>query len=163
MMISGKESKIEVVEDRFVVTSSPSGDDVTLEPVTSGISLSLVPFALPEEQVRMDLAISVSEFIPSRGHAELTRTRSEATTTVRIGSGETLVIGGLMSKKYSKGKSGIPGVSDVPGLAFLFGQRQETENKQRLLIYITPYLWEPGMDTPIDPRDNIGAFIDRPE
>jgi len=100
--VSGTQAKIEVVEDRYVTTFQSNSDEVTLEPVTSGISLTITPFVLPDEQIRLELDISASQFVPSLENVSLTRTRSEATSTIRIGAGQTLVIGGLMAEEATK-------------------------------------------------------------
>jgi general secretion pathway protein D len=157
--VSGKEAKIEVVEDRYVTTFQGYGDEVTLEPVTSGISLTMTPFLLPDEQIRLDISISASQFVPSLGNVSLTRSRSEATSTIQIGAGQTLVIGGLMKEEASSSGAGVPGVRDVPGLGFLFGRKQSIVGKRRVLIYITPYIWEPGMETPVDSRLRLEDFM----
>ena len=157
--VSGKEAKMEVVEDRYVTTFSGNRDEVTLEPVTSGIRLRIKPFVLPDEHIRLDLDISASQFVPSVGNASLTRTRSDATSTIRIGAGATLVIGGLMAELASKSHAGVPGAREVPGLGILFGQKQAIAAKRRLLIYITPYIWEPGMETPVDSRSRLETFM----
>lgn len=158
--VSGKQARIEVVEDRYVTMFRGGGsDEVTLEPVTSGISLSITPFVLPDEQIRLDLMISASQFTPSLQNVSLTRSRSDATSTIRIGAGQTLVIGGLMSELSAKSDAGVPGLRESKFLGFLFGQRQSTAQKKRLLIYITPYIWEPGMETPVDSRAGLEAFM----
>ena len=157
--ISGKEAKIEVMEDRYVTTFQGYGDEVTLEPVSSGIILTITPFLLPDEQIRLDIHINATQFIPSLRNVSLTRSRSEATSTIRIGAGQTLVIGGLMKEEASSSGAGVPGVRDVPGLGFLFGRKQSIVGKRRVLIYITPYLWEPGMDSPVDSRLRLEDFM----
>jgi Bacterial type II and III secretion system protein len=158
--ISGKPAKIEVAEDRFVTMFTPLSDEITLEPVTSGIVLNMTPFLLPDEQVRLDLSISASQFTASLGNTSLTRVRSDATTTIRIGAGHTLVIGGLMTEVSAKSDAGIPGLREIPGLGSLFGQKKEVQANKRLLIYITPHIWEPGMETPVDTRAGLEKVMD---
>lgn len=161
--VSGKQARIEVVEDRFVTTFRGNSDEVTLEPVTSGITLRMTPFVLPDEQIRLDLSISASQFTPSLDNVSLTRSRSEASSTIRIGAGQTLVIGGLMSEQSSTSDAGVPGLKESKYLGFLFGQKQSTSQRKRLLIYITPYIWEPGLETPVDSRTGLESFMEKQE
>lgn len=158
--VSGQAAKIDVAEDRYVTTFTENSGDVTLEPVTSGVIMSMTPFLLPDEQIRMDLDVSVSRFVPTLDNVALARSRSSANSVMRIGSGETLVIGGLMAGQSSRSIAGIPGARSIPGLGILFGERVQSDQQRRLLIYITPYIWQPGMDTPINAQQELKAFID---
>ncbi len=158
--ISGNLAKIEVAEDRYVTTFTENSGEVTLEPVTSGVTMTMTPFLLPEEQIRMDIEVSVSQFVPTLDNVALARSRSDASSTMRIGSGETLIIGGLLAAQSSRAKAGVPGARSIPGLGFLFGEKKSSDVSKRLLIYITPHIWEPGMETPMDSRQEIDRFIE---
>jgi type II secretory pathway component GspD/PulD (secretin) len=79
---------------------------------------------------------------------------------MRIASGETLVIGGLMAEQSSRSIAGVPGVRSIPGLGALFGERKDSDTERQLLVYITPYVWEPGMATPNDAAGNLRNFLD---
>lgn len=158
--IPGYQAKIDVAEDRFVTAFTENSGDVTLEPVTSGVTMTITPFLLPDEQIRMDLQVSVSQFVPTLDNVQLARSRSDASSTMRIASGETLVIGGLMAEQSSRSIAGVPGARSVPGLGFLFGERKDSDVERRVLVYITPYVWEPGMTTPNDATGNLKDFLD---
>jgi type II secretory pathway component GspD/PulD (secretin) len=121
--------------------------------------MTMTPFLLPDDQIRMDMAISVSQFVPTLDNVQLARSRSDASSTMRIGSGETLVIGGLMAEQSSKSSAGVPGARSIPGLGFLFGESKDTAVQRRVLVYLTPYIWEPGMDTPNGASAEIHEFI----
>ncbi len=157
--IPGYEAKIDVAEDRYVTTVTEDSGEITLQPVTSGITMTITPFLLPEEQIRMDLAVSVSQFIPTLDNVQLARSRSDASSTMRIGSGETIVIGGLKAEQSSKSNAGVPGARSVPGLGFLFGERKSTDLERRVIVYITPYIWEPGMDTPVETHEDLERYM----
>lgn len=161
--ISGTPASIAVVEDRYVTSFSPNGDDVSLEQVTSGITVTIQPFQLPEEQIRLDLAISSSQFIPTLENISVARSRTDTNSMVRIGAGESLVIGGLIAEQSSEAASGVPGLRNLPAVGGLFGERQETSVRQRLLIYMTPYLWQPGLEAPGGLSDFSNEFIQHPE
>jgi hypothetical protein len=157
--IPGYQAVIDVAEDRYITTFTENSGDVTLEPVTSGVTMTMTPFLLPDDQIRMDMAISVSQFVPTLDNVQLARSRSDASSTMRIGSGETLVIGGLMAEQSSKSSAGVPGARSIPGLGFLFGESKDTAVQRRVLVYLTPYIWEPGMDTPNGASAEIHEFI----
>lgn len=158
--LPGYQAKIDVAEDRYVTAFTENSGDVTLEPVTSGVTMTITPFLLPDEQIRMDLQVSVSQFVPTLDNVQLARSRSDASSTMRIASGETLVIGGLMAEQSSRSIAGVPGVRSIPGLGALFGERKDSDTERQLLVYITPYVWEPGMATPNDAAGNLRNFLD---
>jgi type IV pilus assembly protein PilQ len=64
--------------------------------------------------------------------------RREANTQVNIRDGETMVIGGVFIDTQSTSVSGIPYLSRVPVLGWLFKQKTESVSKQELLIFLTP-------------------------
>jgi type IV pilus assembly protein PilQ len=64
--------------------------------------------------------------------------RREATTQVNIRDGETMVIGGVFIDTQSNSVVGIPYLSRVPVLGWLFKQKTESVAKQELLIFLTP-------------------------
>jgi type IV pilus assembly protein PilQ len=64
--------------------------------------------------------------------------RREATTQVNIRDGETMVIGGVFIDTQSNSVLGIPYLSRVPVLGWLFKSKSESVSKQELLIFLTP-------------------------
>jgi type IV pilus assembly protein PilQ len=64
--------------------------------------------------------------------------RREANTQVNIRDGETMVIGGVFIDSQNNSVIGIPYLSRVPVLGWLFKQKTEAVSKQELLIFLTP-------------------------
>lgn len=64
--------------------------------------------------------------------------RREANTQVNIRDGETMVIGGVFIDTQSNNVIGIPYLSRVPVLGWLFKSKSEAVSKQELLIFLTP-------------------------
>lgn len=64
--------------------------------------------------------------------------RREANTLVNIRDGETMVIGGVFIDSQNNSVAGIPYLSRVPLLGWLFKQKTESVAKQELLIFLTP-------------------------
>jgi type II secretory pathway component GspD/PulD (secretin) len=59
-------------------------------------------------------------------------------TRVLIPSGNTLVMGGLVSDNSTVGNTKVPILGDIPGLGWAFREESKTQNKRDLLIFITP-------------------------
>jgi type II secretory pathway component GspD/PulD (secretin) len=60
------------------------------------------------------------------------------TTQVLIPSGNTLVLGGLMSDNTAKQRTKVPLLGDLPGMRYVFGSSSKIRDKSNLLIFVTP-------------------------
>lgn len=56
------------------------------------------------------------------------------TTTLNVGDGDVVVVGGLIDQRHSGIDRGAPGVSDVPLLGKLFGNEHKTHSSRELVI-----------------------------
>ena len=93
-------------------------------------------------QVRPQLSqvARVDSFVTPEG-AKITApviTRRETDTMARVRDGETIVIGGLTQTRRDRTRSGVPGLSRIPGVGGLFGSRADVEEKDELVIFLTP-------------------------
>jgi general secretion pathway protein D len=62
---------------------------------------------------------------------------------VRARVGESLIIGGLISDKLSSQKAGIPLLSQIPFIGWLFGAHERDAVRSELVLTITPRAVEP--------------------
>lgn len=130
--------------------------DVSFEKV--GVRLEVTPTIENDKLrlVRLNIekieVSSVSSFITIRGVSRPLFAKSDASTEVLIGSGETLVIGGLKSQRDRQAISGIPFLQKVPLIGMLFRNTKMIKEQTDVLFFITPYILEPG-ENPILPVD----------
>ena len=120
--------------------------------LNTGTLLRIRPFISLDGMIRMEIhpersSGSVTNNIPNQQTAELT-------TNVMVPDGATLVIGGLMEDEDDFQLQGLPGLSRIPALGFLFGFRQKTEGRRELVVLLTPHIWSPelGMPHTVDPN-----------
>ncbi len=78
---------------------------------------------------------------------------SESDTMVRTHDGNIVVLGGLMKVELNKGRSGIPGLSDLPGLGGAFRNSSTDTIKRELVILIKPTIIESDKDWDRDRQD----------
>jgi general secretion pathway protein D len=64
----------------------------------------------------------------------------KAQTTVSVSNGQTVVLGGLITKRRSEFHRKVPGLGDVPVLGRLFRYDGVSETKTELLIILTPHV-----------------------
>lgn len=65
-------------------------------------------------------------------------------TIFHIQNGQTVVIGGLVSERDEKSKSGVPGLMNVPVLGRLFRTDKTQTTRSKLLIFVTAHLIDPS-------------------
>jgi general secretion pathway protein D len=64
--------------------------------------------------------------------------KNEVSTNLVAQDGETIVIGGLVNETDSNSRDGIPGLSRIPLLGYLFGKTTDAKQRQELIILLTP-------------------------
>jgi type IV pilus secretin PilQ/predicted competence protein len=109
--------------------------------LNTGTLLRIRPFISDDGIIRMEIhpersSGSVVNNIPNQQTAELT-------TNVMVPDGATLVIGGLMEDEDDYSLQGLPGLSRIPALGYLFGFRQKSEGRRELVVLLTPHVWSP--------------------
>ena len=97
----------------------------------------------------LSLTIEDSRFGATAGDVLLTKQRNTATTSMIVGSGQTIMIGGLNSRYRISEKAGFPWLRHVPLLNAFAGEQGALETRTELVVYVTPYIWIPGMDVPM--------------
>ncbi len=69
---------------------------------------------------------------------------SSLATTVVLNSGETVVLGGMLTKNDSETVKKVPVLGDIPLLGFFFRHRETTSNPEHLLIFVTARIIGPA-------------------
>ncbi|MBW2315939.1 MAG: SPOR domain-containing protein, partial [Deltaproteobacteria bacterium] len=69
-----------------------------------------------------------------------TLTNRRVENTIVVGDGETVVIGGLISDRFSDTSSRVPWFGDIPILGWLFKSETRKLEKVNLLIFLTPHI-----------------------
>ena len=64
--------------------------------------------------------------------------KSEVESTVLVHDGETVVVGGIRKQTESKGETGVPWISRIPVLGWLFKSQEIEKDQREMLIFITP-------------------------
>lgn len=145
----------------FPVPVPEEDDRVAVEFKEFGVRLGFVPTVLDKGRITLRVRPEVSELsengaIDIRGlHIPALSTR-RAETTVELGSGQSLVIAGLLQNTTSRNLRNLPGLSDLPILGQLFRSARYRRNETELVIIITPYLVRP-----VDRPDALATPLDR--
>ena len=108
--------------------------------VNTGVILRVVPRISQSGKVTMEVYQEISNVSGTRNSGNLTPTISQRqiTSNVAVDSGQTVVLGGLISEEQQAGRDGIPVLSSLPGVGALFGEKRTSSVRTELVVFITP-------------------------
>nr|WP_306766336.1 type II and III secretion system protein family protein [Shinella pollutisoli] len=178
--ISGEEARFYVGGEfrlptsQTIAANDDGGRTVTREvsEVEYGIRLNFRPVVLSPGRISLRVETEVSEptFEGSAAYAgnndipgltALGIRRREATTSVELPSGGSIVIAGLVKDDIRQAVSGLPGLSKVPVFGTLFRSKDFVRNETEMVIIATPYLVQPVARTALArPDDNFNPTND---
>ena len=144
---NGKEAVIEQGQEIPYQESSSSGATTT-QFKKAVLSLKVTPQITPDDRIILDLTVSkdnVGAVVPSAtgGFVPSIDTR-EITTQVLVNDGQTVVLGGILETERRDTTNKVPYLGDIPGLGVLFRNKSRTDNKDELLIFVTPKILREG-------------------
>jgi general secretion pathway protein D len=125
-----------------VATGGITGNAITqtVEYRDAGIILTVTPRIGEQGTVALDVKQEVNEVgenePPPINSPRFTK--REAETSVVLLNNQTLVLGGLIQNKRTRIRIGIPWLSRIPILGYLFGSIEHKIEKTELLLLITP-------------------------
>jgi len=138
--ISGRPANIFVGQQRYLVTPIDTGDGNQTNNINAGVRLGITPYTGGQGEVLVDVNAEVSTLtaLDPITHLPDKDTRT-ANTTVRVNSGQTIVIGGLIQTETRGTRNKVPLLGDIPLLGPLFFQTKTVgTTESELVLFITP-------------------------
>jgi general secretion pathway protein D len=119
----------------------------TIEMRNTGVILKVLPHVNSNGTIELEVDQEVSAVV-NPNQQTLTPTISERRvhSTVAVTSGQTVLLGGLISENDQKTKEGIPGLSDIKFLGDLLGNTDRTKTRSEIIIFIRPRVIRHSMD-----------------
>jgi type II secretory pathway component GspD/PulD (secretin) len=105
-----------------------------------GIKLAITPLINADGYITTIIRPEVSSIIGFKGENNdlpVVATR-QASTTVRLKDGGSVIIGGLLSEERTEVVTKVPILGDIPGLGWLFQHTSSSLSKKDLVIEVTP-------------------------
>ncbi|WP_166404922.1 type II secretion system secretin GspD [Desulfonema ishimotonii] len=135
-------TQVPVASAEYLYDSGSSGVTQTnIQYRDTGIILSVTPHINDRGLVNMEISQEVSEEgggVEVGGQSYPSFRERKVSTTLTVRHGQTIVMGGLMSKTSNNSDSGVPILSKIPGIGFLFGKDSDDFSKTDLVLLITP-------------------------
>ena len=115
------------------------GGAITVAFVDANLQLDVTPQITNEGTIIMDIKLEKAEADFSRTvNGTPTILRKALETQMLVRDGGTAVLGGVYVTNHSTGRAGVPFLSKIPLLGFLFRRDTKAESNSELLIFITP-------------------------
>jgi type IV pilus assembly protein PilQ len=141
MTVNNKEAKISsgIEIPVRVLTTTTAGTTAEIRTINASLSLSTIPTIAADNRIALAIKVEKSEPDFSRQVDNIpTITKRNANSELVVSDGETVVLGGIITKSESESESGVPLLSKIPILGWLFKKKSKQENETELMIFITP-------------------------
>src|ERR1700742_2535670 len=129
---------------------SASSGATTISFKKAVLSLKVTPQITPDNRIILDLDVkkeSIGTIVVTSGGANVPSIDTrEITTQVLVNDGQTVVLGGILETERRDTTTKVPYLGDLPVLGNLFKTTNKTNNKDELLIFITPKILREGVN-----------------
>jgi len=146
-------------------TSGNTTRSTSQSTVTDGLTFEITPSISNSYLVEMEIQIDNDDAeVVSRTSGDQTtdliaRDRQSLETVLTIPSGQTRVIGGLISSSENEGSGGVPFLSSLPYIGGLFGTQSERYTNNNLQLFITPTIVEDVVPRPTGEDGKRGRTV----
>lgn len=127
-------------------TGTTVTQDVTQYSTFIGILLNILPEVSDDGKIMLRINPSLNTFKYQEDNVRQTAARSIApdtlqkklSTVVQVNSGDTIVLGGLISQETGKNVNKVPVLGDIPAIGYLFKNVTDSLRSTELVFIITP-------------------------
>jgi general secretion pathway protein D len=132
----------------------------TIDMRNTGIILKVLPHVHANGTIQLEIEQEISNVV-NPNQPTLTPTISERRihSTVAVTSGQTVLLGGLISEQTQKTNSGLPGISQIQILSDLLNNNSTTKQRSEIIIFMRSQVIRNGVDA----RHVAEEFRDRLE
>ncbi|MEL7146078.1 MAG: type II and III secretion system protein [Bacteroidota bacterium] len=103
------------------------------------LNIKISPFVAGNEDITLTIDAEFSDFIePSFENGPPGTATRQFQSKIRVRNEEMIVLGGLEEKSKSETGSGVPGLSRIPVLKWLFSGKSKNKAESRLVVFIKP-------------------------
>lgn len=107
--------------------------------INADLALTIDPQVSGDEQITMTIGVKQSSFTERISNTAPPGTiNRDFQSLIRVKNGEMIMLGGLEENSNSSSGRGLPFISRVPVLKWLFGTRTKTKSENKLTIFIKP-------------------------
>jgi general secretion pathway protein D len=108
-----------------------------------GVNIEMTPTVHFDRDVTLKIKIEVtsqSGSVTISGVTEPILSQRVVDQVIRLREGEASILGGIQDRQDQTSWSGIPGLSSIPILKYLFGSKDQTVNDDELVFLVVPHV-----------------------
>jgi type IV pilus assembly protein PilQ len=148
--LNGHEAKLKIGSTVYyleiqnnVINSGNTSPTVTqsqqYKSLDADLSITINPQVSGDEQITMSIGVTQSTFTEKLGETGPTgKLNRDFQSLVRVKNGEMIMLGGLEENSNSNSGRGLPLISRIPVLKWIFGNRTKSKTENKLTIFIKP-------------------------
>ena len=140
--MSGEEAVIQVGGEIPYLAVEPTSGRADTRFKNYGIILQFKPIADIDNRITLTVHAEVSNMSGETVDGQPILEVRRADSVITVGSGSTMVIGGLMDSNERKVVTKFPFLGDIPIIGEFFKYTSKTKDKQELIILVRPYIVE---------------------
>ena len=112
----------------------------------TGIILNVTPRIGQNDAVTMQIEQEISAVTGGTETLTPTISKRRVASNISVASGQTVLLAGLISDRTDRGRTGIPGLVDLPDIGALFGTNSRSKGRTELVVFIRPVVVRNGED-----------------
>ncbi|MEZ5718455.1 MAG: type II secretion system secretin GspD [Burkholderiaceae bacterium] len=142
LVLDNHNATIQIGKQQPVKSSTTATGTLVTESITykdTGVMLSVTPSVNAGGLITMDIVqqvTDVGEIDVATGQRNFLTRQIQSRVAVR--SGEPIVLGGMIRENETNGRSGVPGLADIPLFGALFSTTSNKRERTELLVLMTP-------------------------
>ena len=129
---------------------SASSGATTIQFKKAVLSLKVTPQITPDNRIILDLDVkddAVGTVVVTSGGVNVPSIDTrEISTQVLVNDGQTVVLGGILTTTQREDDTKVPYLGDIPVLGHLFKTTSHKDDKDELMIFITPKIVREGVN-----------------
>jgi general secretion pathway protein D len=155
VVLDNQQAQLQVGDEVPITTQSAVSVGQVGAPIVSniemrntGVILKVTPRVNANGVVTLDVIQEISNVVKNGDATTLTPTISQrkVQSSIAVASGQTVLLGGLISNRNEKNRSGLPILGDIKGWGDLFSTNNNSSERTELIIFIRPQIIRDGID-----------------
>ena len=122
--------------------SNPSAVQSNFDYKDTGLTLTVTPHIRSGNLVAMDIKKTTEDVLTAVGDPTPRTSKREVVTSVVVGDGETIILGGMIKETERSLSRRVPGLSYIPLIGGLFKNVSKEKEKIDFVIFLTPQIIE---------------------
>ena len=139
------------LEYAYLERDDSGGSSVSFKDID--LLLEVTPHVTPDKRVSMTVHLTKNDVDSLTSTGVPTLATNEAKTELLVNNNETVVIGGVVKTRKSDKDTGFPFITGIPVLNYLFGTNVKSDDRNELLIFLTPSIVQ------LEQKRHIGSTV----